>query len=152
MNSEQQYKEIFTECREMIDSHSAAVLNMLREKAFEDFSRLGFPTQKVERYKYTDVASAFKPDYGLNLNRLDFSVDPYEAFRCDVPNLSTSLYFIINDAFCQKVLPPVTLPEGVIVCSLKQAAEEYPEKVSSYYGQLAHTEEEIGRASCRERV
>ncbi len=142
MNSERQYKEIFTECREMIDSHSAAVLNMLREKAFEDFSRLGFPTQKVERYKYTDVASAFKPDYGLNLNRLDFSVDPYEAFRCDVPNLSTSLYFIINDAFCQKVLPPVTLPEGVIVCSLKQAAEEYPEKVSSYYGQLAHTEED----------
>ena len=107
MNSEQQYIDIFTGCREMLDSHSAGAMNALRDKAFEDFTRQGFPTQKVERYKYTDVPAAFAPDYGLNLNRVEFPVNPYEAFRCDVPNLSTSLYFVVNDAFYRKSLPGV---------------------------------------------
>ena len=142
MNSEQQYINLFTECREMIDRHSAPVLNALRQQAFEDFSRTGFPTKKAERYKYTDVAAAFAPDYGLNLNRLDIPVNPYEAFRCDVPNLSTSLYFMVNDAFYSKSLPTVALPEGVLVCSLKEAAEKYPERIASYYGQLARTDKD----------
>ena len=141
MNSEQQYMDIFTGCREMLDSHSAGAMNALRDKAFEDFTRQGFPTQKVERYKYTDVPAAFAPDYGLNLNRVEFPVNPYEAFRCDVPNLSTSLYFVVNDAFYRKSLP-AALPEGVVVCSLKQAAEDYPDRVSACYGKLARTEKD----------
>jgi len=28
---------------------------------------MGFPSRKVERYKYTDVAAAFAPNYGLQL-------------------------------------------------------------------------------------
>ena len=24
---------------------------------------------------------------------------PYEVFKCDVPNMSTSLYFVVNDTF-----------------------------------------------------
>lgn len=101
-HSEQQYIELFTANRDMIDRHGAPVLNALREKAFEDFRQLGFPTQKTERYKYTDVPEAFSPDYGLNLNRIDIPVNPYDVFRCDVPNLSTSLYFVVNDAFYDK--------------------------------------------------
>ena len=142
MNSEQQYIDIFTGCREMLASHSAGAMNALRDKAFEDFTRQGFPTQKVERYKYTDVPAAFAPDYGLNLNRVEFPVNPYEAFRCDVPNLSTSLYFVVNDAFYRKSLPAAALPEGVVVCSLKQAAEDYPDRVSACYGKLARTEKD----------
>ena len=30
-------------------------------------------------------------DYGLNLNRLDIPVNPYEVFKCDVPNIGTLL-------------------------------------------------------------
>ncbi len=142
MDSEQQYLDIFTGCREMLDSHGAKALNDLRDKAFEDFSRIGFPSRKVERYKYTDVSAAFAPDYGLNLNRLEFPVNPYEAFRCDVPNLSTSLYFVVNDAFYRKSSPAAALPEGVVVCSLKQAAEDYPDRVAACYGKLARTEKD----------
>lgn len=139
MNSEQQYTELFTQVRGMIDSHSTAVLNAPRDTAYEDFRRMGFPTQKVERYKYTDVPAAFAPDYGLNLSRLELPVNPYDAFRCDVPNLSTSLYFVVNDAFHQKELPNAPLPEGVMICSLKDAAEQYPELVEPYYTRLARS-------------
>ena len=143
MNSEKQYIDIYTQCRDMICSHSASAMNNYRDKAFEDFKRLGFPTKKEERYKYTDIPSLFEPDYGLNLNRLDIPVDPYQAFKCDVPNLSTSLYFVVNDKFYNKALPKgQLLPKGVIVGSLKQAAIEYPELISSPYSQIAKTDED----------
>ena len=83
----------------MIHEHSSDVMNAQRDAAFERFASAGFPSRKVERYKYTDVAKLFEPNYGLNLNRLTIPVNPYDAFRCDVPNLSTSLYFVVNDAF-----------------------------------------------------
>ncbi len=139
---EQQYIDLFTACRDMICSHSAPVMNEVREQAFSDFQRLGFPSRKVERYKYTDIPSLFEPDYGLNLNRLDIPVNPYDAFKCDVPNLSTSLYFVVNDMFYSKVLPTAHLPEGVIVDSLSKVAKERPELVAGHYAAIAKTDED----------
>ena len=94
----------------------------------------------MERYKYTDMAPLFAPDYGLNLNRLEIPVDPYEAFRCDVPNLSTSLYFVVNDAFYTKLQPKGHLPEGVIIGSLAEEAAKKPHLIGKYYSRIAKTD------------
>ena len=142
MQSEKQYIDLYGECRDMLRKHSCEVMNAVRDKAFENFKRLGFPTKKVERYKYTDIPSLFEPDYGLNINRLEIPVDPYKAFKCDVPNLSTSLYFVVNDSFYDKALPKKELPEGVIVDSLARIAAEKPELISRYYAKIAKTEED----------
>ncbi len=140
MQSEKQYIDLYGQCREMLMAHSAEPMNAVRDAAFDDFRRLGFPTKKVERYKYTDIPSLFEPDYGLNLNRLEIPVDPYEAFRCDVPNLSTSLYFILNDGFYDKALPNANLlPEGVVVGSLAKYAAEHPDFIAKYYSKIAKT-------------
>ena len=139
MQSEKQYIDLYQQCRSLICNHSAAVLNAVRDCSFDDFKRLGFPTRKVERYKYTNMAALFEPDYGLNLNRLDIPVNPYDAFRCDVPNLSTSLYFIINDVFYSKMLPKGQLPEGVIVDSLSSVASKMPDFIGKYYSRIAKT-------------
>ena len=139
MRAEQQYIDLFSQCEAMICQHSAEVLNAPRAQAFADFEKLGFPTRKQEKYKYTDVSKLFEPDYGLNLNRLDIPVNPYEVFKCDVPNMSTALYFVVNDAFYRKVLPKAQLPEGVLLGSLKELSEQYPALVKQYYGKLADT-------------
>ena len=131
MGSEQQYIDLYKQCRTMIHEHSSDVMNSVRDEAFERFASAGFPSRKVERYKYTDIQKLFAPDYGLNLNRLTIPVDPYKAFRCDVPNLSTSLYFVVNDGFYQDEKPKGHLPEGVIIGSLKEFA------TTDYYNQLA---------------
>ena len=140
MQSEKQYIDLYGQCRDMLMAHSAEPMNAVRDAAFGDFSRLGFPTKKEERYKYTDIPALFEPDYGLNLNRLEIPVDPYEAFRCDVPNLSTSLYFVLNDGFYDKALPNARLlPEGVVVGSLAKYAASHPDFVAKYYAKLAKT-------------
>ncbi len=142
MNSEQQYIDLYTEASEMIKSHSAEPLNAVRDRAFADFKAQGFPTRKVERYKYTDMAALFSPDYGLNLNRLAIPVNPYDAFKGDVPNLSTSLYFIVKDSFYSQKLPQVQLPAGVIVDSLGHIAAEKPDFIAKYYARIAATHED----------
>ena len=137
-----QYIELYEQYRPLIREHSADVMNNARDIAFEDFKRLGIPSKKIERYKYTDIKKLFEPDYGLNLKRLDIPVNPYNAFRCDVPNLSTSLYFVVNDAFYAKNSPKAQLPEGVIIGSLKEVAENNPELVGMYYAKLAKTSDD----------
>lgn len=139
MSSEKQYIDLYNQCKGMINKHAPQVLNDLRDKAFDDFCRLGFPSKKVERYKYTDMQKIFEPDYGLNLNRLEIPVNPYDVFKCDVPNLSTSLYFVVNDSFYDKILPKCSLAEGVVVGSLSKVATEHPELVAKYYGKIANT-------------
>ena len=142
MHSEKQYIDLYRECREQICAHSAAPLNAVRDAAFEQFERQGFPSRKVERYKYTSVDELFAPDYGVNVNRLEIPVDPYKAFRCDVPNLSTSLYFIVNDQFRAALQPKENLPEGVVVDSLAAYAQANPQFVADHYAQLAHADED----------
>ena len=139
MKAEQQYIDLFSQCEALICKNSTEVLNAPRAKAFTDFEQAGFPTTKQEKYKYTEVSKYFAPDYGLNLKRLEFPVNPYEVFKCDVPNMSTSLYFVVNDTFYQHTQPTGHLPEGVIFGSLKDAATKQPELVKKYYGKLADT-------------
>jgi len=138
MGSEQQYIDLYKEAREMIFSHAPEPMNVVRDEAFEHFVSSGFPTRKVERYKYTDIQKLFEPNFGVNINRLQIPVDPYETFRCDVPNLSTSLYFVVNDMFYHDEKPKGHLPEGVIVGSMR----DYPELVSKYYAKQAKTSED----------
>ena len=145
MASEQQYIELYQQAREMIFSHAPEAMNAVRDQAFEDFKAQGFPSKRVERYKYTDIQKLFEPDYGVNLSRLQIPVDPYETFRCDVPNLSTSLYFVVNDMFYSQAHPKGHLPEGVIVGSLKDHLSLHSPlstHLSKYYAKLAKTSED----------
>lgn len=139
---EKQYTDLYNEARDLIFGHSSQVMNSLRDKAFDDFSSIGFPDKKNEKYKYTDIKSCFALNYGLNLNRIVMPVDPYKAFRCDVPNISTSLFFVLNDMFCARKEQISGMPDGVLIMGLKEAASRYPELVGRYYGKLAVTKDD----------
>ena len=160
MNEGLQYIELYKQARGIICEHSAEVMNTVRDKAFNAFATGGFPTRKAERYKYTDIAALFAPDYGLNLNRYNIPVNPYDAFKCDVPNLSTLLYFVVNDAFYgrearvegrEAKVEPTPNPsrtgvehgsrvEGAFIGSLKEFAEKEPTLVGRYYAKIARTD------------
>lgn len=131
-----QYIDLYEQTRAMICEHSCEAMNAVRDAAFEAFRRQGFPTKKAERYKYTDIGELFAPDYGLNINRLKITVNPYDAFKCDVPNLSTSLYFVIND----ELMASQTAKEenGVIIGSLC----EHQDIVERYYSKIANSDED----------
>ena len=136
MQALQQYIDLYREHHEVIDRHSTAVLNALRPAALQEIERNGLPTTRHEDYHHTDLEAIFAPDYGLNITRIELPSQPHEAFRCDVPNLSTQLYFLVGDNFYRNDRNR-ELPDGVLAGSLRDIAESHPELVARYYGKVA---------------
>lgn len=137
MPAEQQYLDLYAKERDTICSHSSEPLNALRDTARQHFERLGFPTHKDERCKYTDAAAAFAPDYGLNLTRIEPAAASYPAYRCKVPNLNTFPLFVVNDSVVPSPATGTPLPDGVTCCSLREASVRHAELVNAHYGRLA---------------
>lgn len=137
MNAEKQYIDLFTQHEHLICSNAPEAMNRLRTQALECFEQMGFSSPKKEDDHYTDVAQSFLPDYGLNLKRLLVQVNPYDVFRCDVPNFSTSLFFVINDSFYTKIASSPSLPDGVYVGGMHDFVKTHPDIAARYYGKAA---------------
>ena len=139
-----QYIEIYRAHLDLLVNGSCAPMNEPRAAACAQLMEQGLPTRKDERYKYTDVEADFAPDYGVNLRRVAPKDDPYATFKCQVPNLSTSLFFVVNDVPCAAPeCSRALLPEGVLVCSLREAGEQHPELLERYYNQAACTDRDF---------
>ena len=135
MTALKQYIDIFQERREAVDANSAPALNALRGQALQALRGKTLPGKGDEDYEATDMEAMFAPDFGVNINRVDILADPVEAFRCDVPNMSTAPYYFFNDIYHHD--NETAFGDGVIVTSLCRAAREYPELVARHYGKLA---------------
>lgn len=140
MANEKQYLQLYSTQADLLQSKSCSTLNKQREKAATMLERNGLPTTKVERYKYTDADAFLAPDFGLNLQRITGNNNPYASYRCNVPGLSTHLYYVVNDVVCAPQNEKAALPEGVVVTSICQAATSHPEIVEKYYHQAAGRE------------
>lgn len=136
MSNEQEYIELFDGNRVLIEEPCAELLNKARGKAYTAFKAMGFPSAKSEQYRYTDVRPIFAENYGMNLGRLNVSVNPREIFSCDVPNLHTHQQYIVNDTYYSKGGED-TLPRGVFMGSLNEFATKNPSLIEPYYNALA---------------
>ena len=153
MGAVQQYIDLYRSQKDLINNHSSAVMNGLREEAVALLESRGLPSLKDEEHRRTDIESVYSPDYGLNLGRIDIETNPYEVFRCDVPNLSTLLYFVVNDSFYKRVQPVSSkLPDGVLVGSLCDMSLQYPDLVSRYYGKVADMKRCLEHGFCPRRL
>ncbi len=138
----QQYIEFYNDQKQAINTISSKALNAYRDKAFDAFQRKGFPVFNTEEYQHTDIPSLLAPNYGFNLAYLKPDVDPYKVFKCNVPNLSTNVHFIINDRFYKDDRAINRLPENVFSGSLIDFAEKHPDIFNKHYGKLASPEKE----------
>lgn len=137
MGSLEQYLNLATEARTLLDRGSCAIMNGRREEVFRLLREKGLPRRNNERYKYCHVEDAFAPDYGINLQRRLPAEDPYRAYRCGVPHIGSVLGFMVND--CPVLSDPQlqSLPEGVTLCSIREAAMRFPEMLEAYYHRAA---------------
>lgn len=80
MEATKQYIDFYGEVRDVLASRSCSEMNACREAALRTFSEQGFPSQKVERYRYAKVEADFSPNYGIALAPLGGQLPPY-CFR-----------------------------------------------------------------------
>lgn len=133
-----QYIEIYRRYQSLLESGSCGVMNAARAQAAGLLEAQGLPDRKEERYKYTSADEAFAPDFGLNLKRIGTGIDPYQAYRCSVPNLSTALFFVVNDVpYPASDTAKAQLHQGVIVDTFCHMAASHPELLEKYYNRAA---------------
>lgn len=140
VNALQQYIDLYRDNRDLTESNSASLLNSFREGAYSRLCNMQLPEKGSEDYELSDLNAMLTPDYGLNLGRVPLGVDPSHSFRCDVPNLSTTLFMLLNDSWAETDISRRALPDGVIICPLRKAADDYPDLISKYYGKAAETD------------
>ncbi|MCR4592871.1 MAG: Fe-S cluster assembly protein SufD [Bacteroidaceae bacterium] len=92
-----QYTDFYAQAGKLICERSCEVMNAPRAEALQTFSTLGFPTKKVERYKYTDVAEDFAPNYGIALMPLLVTGLPYCHRISEAPIDVTPYYNRLTD-------------------------------------------------------
>lgn len=127
-----QYIDLFRKERQAIGANAPEALNLYRDKALSFLEQAGrFPVKSDEGYEKTSLEEMFSPDFGVNVNRVNFPVNVAESFRCEVPNITTLLAVVVNDRFVPTATLLKNMPEGVTVCSLRDAD---PGLLSTYLG------------------
>ncbi len=137
MNALQQYIDLYRQHGDLLRSHSSEVLNAVREEALAQLERMELPRKGSENYEHTDLQELLSPNYALNIARVPLDINPAASFRCEVPNLSTALFMLLNDRWAETDISRRNLPDGVIIDSLANASKRYPELVGKYYNKLA---------------
>lgn len=136
-NSLKQYIELYKEHHDLIDANSAPALNEMRRMALDVLENCTLPRKGSENYEITDLNEMLAPDFGLNIARVPIDVNPSESFRCDVPNLSSALFLILNDTWAETDRARKSLPDGVIFDSLRNASIAHPELIKKYYAGIS---------------
>lgn len=138
MSALSQYIELYEEHRKLLDKGCGSWMNKKREQAFLSLKDNPLPRKGSENYEKIDLEAILSPNFGLNIARVPLDVNPNDTFRCDVPNLSTNLFMLLNDGYAETDRSRNLLPEGVTVGSLRKMSVENADIFKKYYGNIAN--------------
>ena len=114
----------------------------LRDDAFSCFDRLGFPTTRLEEWRFTNVAPIAETPFVAPTALTDYSRAEFDLLH--LPRLGGPELVFVNGTFAPALSTTDTLPAGVRARSLAAAlADEHAddaEAVASHIGRFAHTE------------
>ena len=106
----------------------------LRDRGFARFSTLGFPTTKLERWRFTNVAPIADTDFALAepADVEPSAVEPYELH-----GVSGTRVVLVNGRFSPGLSRQQGLPTGVEVRSLAEVLANDPGTLEPHLGRLA---------------
>ena len=135
---EKELIDIYLANSSKINQESSEYLNKFRDKAFEDFRKLGIPSQKDEVYKYTNLSQYLKGDHTFDLAPANYDLKLDDLFKCEIPELDTYLILVFNGFYYKRNILS-NLPKDIIISSLAEASLQYPEIVNNHYAKYADT-------------
>jgi Fe-S cluster assembly protein SufD len=124
---------LFEKNRKEIFKNDPEPVSRLRQKAFDSFAQLGFPNNRMEEWRNTDLKEFLGKEYEYYFHPLP-GMDVRKIFRCNIPHLDTAIIGQMNGWYVSKDVPLIRLGNGMILGSLAQAFREYPEIIGQHYG------------------
>jgi Fe-S cluster assembly protein SufD len=134
------YKDILKKSREnwsVITAKDTSRITEIREKALKEFSTMGFPHQKIEEWRNTNLERTLSHDYYYPFEAEEEITNIDNVFRCTVPHLNTTLLPLLNGWHIYKDEPLKDLGEGVIAGSIAHAFLKHPEIVEKHFSRYS---------------
>lgn len=128
---------LFYRNRDLIRGNSTQKVAELQELGLAEFEKLGFPNQKMENWRFTDISPLLEVDFTFDFTNRSrpFNID--DLFTCHVYDLDTYTLTLLNGWFVYSEAPLKKLQNGTIIGSLAKAMEEYPQLISLHIGAAA---------------
>lgn len=112
-----------------------AWLAAIQREAIGRFERTGFPTTRVEAWKYTDVAPLLRLAFGHATGSLDkLSFSGFERLRA--PEAEGACLVFVDGMFHRELSSTRDVDGGVVVADLGTAVVEHAEAVAGSLGSL----------------
>jgi Fe-S cluster assembly protein SufD len=124
---------LFEENHKAIFSNDTPAISGLRSKALESFSNLGFPNDRMEAWRNTDLKETLEKEYDYYLHPIE-EKNIQRIFRCEIPHLDTAVLGQLNGWYVSKDVPLMELGNGIILGSLAEAMKKYPGLVEQHLG------------------
>jgi len=132
MEATRQYIDFYNEVRDVLASRSCPEMNACREAALQTFSRQGFPSPKVERYRYAKVEADFSPNYGIALAPLGGQLPPHCFRLAEADPRVRVLYNNVADATDSIVCLNTMLSVDTLVVHVPRGVRvEHPIQISN---------------------
>ncbi|MGY0425374.1 MAG: Fe-S cluster assembly protein SufD, partial [Polaribacter sp.] len=108
----------------------------IRSKALQNFEKVGFPTKKLEAWKYTSLKSVLKQDYSLFPNK-DVAVDLADVKRYFIHDIDTYKVVFIDGKYSSFLSE--TTHDSMDICLLSAALTKpkYKSVIEKYFNKIA---------------
>lgn len=116
-------------------------LGPIRKGAMARATELGFPTKKLEEWKFTNVAPIAETSFELPEAGATVESGDLEAYRPGGPD-ATRLVFV-DGHYRAELSDPVEAPEGVVIGSLASALESHQELLEAHLTRHLDVDEEF---------
>lgn len=134
------YSGLYIENIGKITDISSPYINSFREAAIKKYSELGIPTRKNESYKYTNLDLFFNHDYRSYFMPVPDDFIKAEEFQCDIQDLDTHGFVLLNGFYPTLNDKLRQLPTGVWIGSLNEAARKFSDLIKKHYGKYAKSD------------
>ncbi len=130
------FADLFASKRTALPGSGTAVLDQWRDARFSRFAKTGFPTQRVEQWKYTNLPKAANVAMGL-ASRPEIRLDDVQRFFAGGP-LAWRLIFV-NGHLAHELSHAGGVPDGVVIKGIDQLLRDEPERVVAAFGQTSES-------------
>ena len=111
-------------------------IHEIRSKAFQNFERLGFPSKKLEEWKYTSLNSVLKQDYSLFPNK-ETSVELADVKKYFIHDIDAYKVVFIDGKYSSFLSE--TTHDKIDVCLMSSALSKskYKAVIDNYFNKIA---------------
>lgn len=127
-----------------------AKLQDIRRQAFQKFCDEELPTRKVEQWRHKSIDKLVEKQYTIYEEPAPY-IPVEKFFKCNVKNINTQMFTFLNGWFVHNQQPLIKFDNGVIIGSLLEAFEQFPELVLPHFSKI-HTEKTDGIIALNEAL